>query len=121
METQTQDGVEEDSAAFCSVLNVVIDSGMEDPTPLEPDEYNASLQDTVGRGKEEKPPQHQKVPVIRVFGPVLRRNAVNPPLQSKPRRSLTFGSTGSSNRLTFTTAFYVFQLLVCTFMERILI
>mmetsp|Transcript_41763 Transcript_41763/g.100565 ORF Transcript_41763/g.100565 Transcript_41763/m.100565 type:complete len:2052 (-) Transcript_41763:1552-7707(-) len=82
METQTQFGVE-DSAAFCSILNVVIDSGMAEPTPLEPDEYNKSLEVSNAQGKkDQQQQQHQKVPVIRIFGPVLRQHAVNPPLQS---------------------------------------
>ena len=45
---------------FLSVLNVVVDHIMVPPTPLEPEEF-----------------QHQtcRVPVLRVFGPVLRRDS----------------------------------------------
>lgn len=80
METPTQDEVE-DSAALCSILNVVIDYGIEEPTPMEPDEYSKSLEVSNAQGKRDQQQSHQKVPVIRIFGPVLRRNAINPPLQ----------------------------------------
>lgn len=80
METPTQDEVE-DSAALCSILNVVIDYGIEEPTPMEPDEYSKSLEVPNAQGKRYQQQSHQKVPVIRIFGAVLRRNAVNPPLQ----------------------------------------
>ena len=90
METPTKYDLEEDSAAFCSILNVVIDSGMEEPTPLEPEEYHVvSLKDN--EKKNDKPQKiQQKVPVIRVYGPVLRRNAVNPPLQCQSKHSLVY-------------------------------
>ena len=92
METHTQYGVE-DRAAFCSILNVVIDSGMEEPTPLEPDEYNKSLEASNVQGKKDQQQHHEKVPVIRIFGPVLRRNAVNPPLQCTSQMMLRVNRT----------------------------
>lgn len=121
METQTQCDVE-DSAAFCSVLNVVIDSGMEEPTPLEPDEFDASFEDTtvLQQEKNDKPqlqPNHQKVPVIRIFGPVLRRNAVNPPLQCTYRFLLSIGKIPTDS---FLQPLSITQLLVYTFTEPIL-
>ncbi len=61
---------------MCSILNVVIDHSMEDVTPMEPEEWiYLQKQDT-------KETRHRlKVPVLRVFGPVLR-NPLIPPLQS---------------------------------------
>ena len=56
---------------MCSVLNVVIDHSMEDPTPMEPEEYHA--------GNNNK--KTVKVPVVRIFGPLLR-DARRGPLQS---------------------------------------
>lgn len=55
---------------MCSVLNVVIDHSMDDPTPLEPEDY-----------KKQKLDGKTKVPVIRIFGPLLRDAAIGP-LQS---------------------------------------
>ena len=59
---------EEEEEAFCSILNVVIDHGMQEPTTMEPEEW--------------KKGQQQQVPVIRIFGSVLRPTSTNPPLQS---------------------------------------
>ena len=64
------DDDDDERAAFCSILNVVIDFNMEDATSMEPDEYQN------GQGQ-------QQVPVIRIFGPLLRKHSVNPPLQCK--------------------------------------
>eukprot|EP00980_Cylindrotheca_fusiformis_P005460 scaffold1169_cov120-Cylindrotheca_fusiformis.AAC.10 len=71
---------EGDEGAFCSVLNVVIDFSMEEPTTLEPEEFNIDY--SAGKADRQQK-QPQKVPVIRIFGPVLRRHAVNPPIQCK--------------------------------------
>lgn len=73
-----------DEGVFCSVLNVVIDYDMAEPTTLEPEEYDVqhSNKDDDTDVKNIKKIQ-QQVPVIRIFGPVLRENSINPPLQCK--------------------------------------
>jgi len=65
----------EEQLPFCSVLNTVVDHIMIPPTPLEVDEY----QETVISSKS-----NVLVPVLRIFGPILRRDttrseAVLPP------------------------------------------
>lgn len=60
-------------AILCSVLNVVIDHSMEDPTPMEPPEYQ--------KQKEAGKASPIKVPVIRIFGPLVR-DPGRGPLQS---------------------------------------
>ena len=51
---------------FLSVLNTVIDHCMMEPTPMEPIEFET----------------RQKVPVLRVFGPIVRGGCDEEPLQS---------------------------------------
>jgi hypothetical protein len=83
MDTPTQIA-EDDKGAFCSVLNVVLDYNMEEPTTLEPDEFgihNSNSNDTAEKGDRKRSPQ--QVPVIRIFGPVLRQNSINPPIQCR--------------------------------------
>jgi hypothetical protein len=73
---------EDDKGAFCSVLNVVIDYNMEEPTTLEPDEFGINnSNDTADKGDPQR--RQQQVPVIRIFGPVLRQNSINPPIQCR--------------------------------------
>ena len=56
----------DDELPFLSVLNTVIDHCMMDPTPMEPKEFEKQL----------------KVPVIRVFGPIVRGGNDAEPWQS---------------------------------------
>ena len=63
---------EQPASIMCSVLNLVFDHSMDDPTPMEPEEY---------RAKQQNPQSPLKVPVIRIFGPLLR-DARSGPLQS---------------------------------------
>jgi hypothetical protein len=90
---------------ICSVLNTVVDYIMMAPTPLEPHDYdcqyNYKYKHTIATNQQQEsppPPQQQQppriqVPVLRIFGPVLRHdnsdNATTPvhhafpdPLQS---------------------------------------
>ena len=60
---------------MCSVLNVVIDHTMESVTPMEAAEWKNSTKDE--KAKAEK----LEVPVIRIFGPLLR-DPHSQPLQS---------------------------------------
>jgi hypothetical protein len=69
--TPNEDDEINDEDAFCSVLNVVINHTMQDPSPMEPREFQR--QDTI------------QVPVVRVFGPVLRSSS-----------SISHGSTSIS-------------------------
>ena len=61
-----EDNNVDDELPFLSVLNTVIDHCMMDPTPMEPKEFE----------------KRQKVPVMRVFGPVVRGGSEEEPLQS---------------------------------------
>lgn len=71
---------------MCSVLNVVIDHTMEPITPLEPEEWKNSKENCDGKdaacvednGDRDN---HLEVPVIRIFGPLLR-DPHSQPLQS---------------------------------------
>jgi hypothetical protein len=54
---------------FCSVLNVVVDHCMIPPTPLEPEEYRESIQN---------PSSKIRVPLLRIFGPLVRGDALEP-------------------------------------------
>lgn len=54
---------------FCSVLNVVFDHFMVPPSPLEPEEYRESVR---------KHSLKVRVPLIRVFGPLIRGDALEP-------------------------------------------
>ena len=58
------------TTTFCSVLNVVIDHTMEDPTPLERREWSKF----VGSSNKTK----IQVPVVRVFGPLLKGGSKHP-------------------------------------------
>ncbi|KAG7363113.1 replicative DNA polymerase [Nitzschia inconspicua] len=60
---------------MCSVLNIVIDHSMEDVSPMEVEEWKRNEQDCFK--------SNLKVPVLRVFGPVIRNDPPLPrPLQS---------------------------------------
>jgi len=70
---------------LCSVLATVVDHVMIDPTPLEPEEFfrgggddddaqaNAAAAICRREGQQQNQ-QQQKVPVLRIFGPILRRD-----------------------------------------------
>ncbi len=60
---------------MCSVLNVVIDHTMESITPMEADEWKKKSDNTNGKEND------IQVPVIRIFGPLLR-DPHSQPLQS---------------------------------------
>ncbi len=68
---ESEDAEEVMESIMCRVLNVVIDHSMEDPTPMEPEEYQ----------KRQKMDKKIKVPVVRIFGPLLRDSSRGP-LQS---------------------------------------
>jgi len=82
---------EESISIMCSVLNLVFDHSMEDPTPMEPEEYHRTRkqpqpkqqqpQQQPEQQEEEDLPIPLKVPVIRIFGPLLRDAKIGP-LQS---------------------------------------
>jgi len=85
-------GNEDETNPICSVLNTVIDYVMEPPTIMEPEELlEAQRQEASNKekypqasgGKSSKEPL-LLVPVIRVFGPILRRDLPvdHPPVQS---------------------------------------
>ena len=72
------------SASFCSVLNVVIDHSMEKASPMEEEEWSLCQDDPTYYDRI-------RVPVVRIFGPIVRHNDNNqqhqsiynlPPLQS---------------------------------------
>ena len=58
-----------DEIPFCSVLNVVVDYTMVPPTPLELEEYQESIHDASLK---------LRVPLLRVFGPLIRGGALEP-------------------------------------------
>jgi hypothetical protein len=75
---------------MCSVLNVVIDHTMENITPMEAEEWGRKENDESGDNEEnngkgqqykKKENNNLKVPVIRIFGPLLR-DPHSQPLQS---------------------------------------
>lgn len=64
---------EDASRTFCSILNVVIDHSMEPPNPLmEPEEWKQQRE--TQNKKDTSNSNTRLVPVIRVFGPVLRHS-----------------------------------------------
>ena len=66
---------------LCSILNLVFDHTMEEPSQLEPEEYKLSQELQKDTSKKYK----IRVPVIRIFGPILRRENLlvkHPPVQS---------------------------------------
>lgn len=101
----------ENERLMCSVLNVVIDHSMEDPTPLEPVEFEQQQRNNSNGDK--KGGIHIQVPVIRIFGPLLRNPRIGP-LQSAClhvhcafpyllARPVVAGPDGSLNRETPTS------------------
>lgn len=67
---------------MCSILNLIFDFSMEDPTPLEPQEYQVWKQQQQQQDKEASSKRSKlKVPVIRLYGPLLR-DPRRGPLQS---------------------------------------
>jgi hypothetical protein len=85
----------DDELPFLSVLNIVIDHCMMDPTPMEPQEWKLN----------------QRVPILRVFGPAIRDGSTLSPEQScclfihgafpyMLARPMAAGPDGSSSALT---------------------
>ena len=74
---------EASSGIMCSVLNVVIDYTIEEITPMEAEEWNARNTQRTRKKECNKKDNCNNilVPVIRIFGPVLRGNQ-RQPLQS---------------------------------------
>ena len=62
---------DDEPTTFCSVLNVVVDHVMKSPTPLEPEEFQQQ------QAKRKNQRLSLQVPVLRVFGSVLRPESVN--------------------------------------------
>ena len=88
------DNYHQETNNMCSVLNVVIDHTMESITPMEAEEWNINQKDGDGDGDGDDKKQQQDdkkemdnnnnnllVPVIRIFGPILR-DPHRQPLQS---------------------------------------
>jgi len=65
------------SRPLCSVLNTVVDHVMVQPTPMEPKEYQEALLLSEEQQQQTKQPNSSSlllVPVLRIFGPILRRD-----------------------------------------------
>jgi hypothetical protein len=64
---------------YCSVLNIVVDHIMISPTPMEPDEFrqvtrNNTDNSAMNSSSSSSSSNNLQVPVLRVFGPILRHH-----------------------------------------------